>query len=749
MENRNSLAGWTIRTRLMCLVMACIIPLGIMGSYLFWALYTEKRGLIERHMQETAHTLVRVVDGELGAVQSALLALASSPALTNGDFATFHEQSRLMLRDYPGADIIVADDTGQQLANSYVAFGKPLPKRNVPDRVRRVFAEAVPSVSDVFRGAVTGRALIGVDVPVKRNNKVLYSLAMTVPLTLLTQVVTLPQLPPEWTATILDRERRVVARTSDSEQLVGHRAELLCLGPLMDRQPYGTAEDVNLLGVPIYASFSTSEVLGWTVVISVPRQVVAGELNPWMWWTLAAMIITLVAGLGVAFMLGNRIANSIQGLVTPALALGRGEPVALLTGHIRETREVANALVQASQLLQQRSAEARDKHKAEAAAQAKSEFLASMSHEIRTPLSGIIGVLQLLQQEVTDKDQSEYVVAATGSARRLAELLTNILDYSRIEAHMVPLVAARLDLVDLAATLTDQFAAVAAEKKVHLALSMCENPHDILTVDMGKLKQVLFNLVGNAIKYTEQGEVQVTASILPRSAAGTVRMLFTVADSGPGISDAHLNWLFSPFMRGDEAYAQKYSGAGLGLAIVKRLITLMDATLCVATEPGEGSTFYVSVPLHKECDAAIGDDCPEPVTIEAVHGGRVLLADDDATTRMVTGRLLTKVGYEVVTVPDGQEALHELERSTFDLVLMDIQMPVLDGLDAVRLIRMSPRFTMQRDIPVIALTAHAMMGDREKFLAAGMDDYVAKPVELGALQDVIRRALGRRAKPGA
>lgn len=376
----------------------------------------------------------------------------------------------------------------------------------------------------------------------------------------------------------------------------------------------------------------------------------------------------------------------------------------------------------------------------EAANKAKTEFLANMSHEIRTPLNGVSGMLQLLQMTRLDEEQKDHVRNALQSLSRLSDLLSDILDLSKIEAGKLSVRRAEFDLFVLQDHLREVFHLSAASKGIHLEFVFDPNLPGRLVGDEVRLRQIFFNLVGNAIKFTARGFVRVSAKPLARTPQGELRVLFAVEDSGPGIDEHLAETIFSPFTQGENAFVRRYQGAGLGLAIVRRLVELMGGEVLVESVLGQGSTFVLSLPfgLGMEREQETVDE-PREACVLGSH--RILIAEDDVINALYLEQILTKSGNTVAVARDGQEALALLKAELFDLVLMDIQMPVMDGLEATRQIRSwdDPRAS----VPIVALTAYAMVGDREKFLQAGMDDYISKPVHLHQIREVIDRVLSR------
>jgi PAS domain S-box-containing protein len=372
----------------------------------------------------------------------------------------------------------------------------------------------------------------------------------------------------------------------------------------------------------------------------------------------------------------------------------------------------------------------RAKEAAEAASQAKSEFLANMSHEIRTPINGVMGMLQLLETTALDGEQSQYVRLATGSVDRLSRLLGDILDLSRIEAGKMDIRQAEFDLGEVAESVTALFTPTAKAKGVALGCRMDPALPTRLVGDETRVRQILFNLVGNALKFTVEGRVDMVMEPADADGRHGLAVAFTVTDTGIGIPSDRLREIFEPFRQVENSYTRTYQGAGLGLAIVHRLVRLMDGSIDVESEPGRGTTMRVVLPFGQPTASRAGGTPEAPGDLPRL---RILLVEDDPSNQFPVQVILSRAGHEVALAEDGAKAVEILETRDFDCVLMDIQMPVMDGVQATQAIRRSESLRGQRRVPVIAMTAYAMTGDREKFLAAGMDAYIAKPVVVAEL----------------
>lgn len=425
------------------------------------------------------------------------------------------------------------------------------------------------------------------------------------------------------------------------------------------------------------------------------------------------------------------------------LKLPEGEviPISCALGPIITDNQITGHVVVFRDMRLQKAAEdelRRAKELAEDAAATKASFLATMSHEIRTPLNGVIGTATLLSDTRLDETQQQYVTTLKRSAEVLLSLINDILDFSKMDAGKLQLESTPFSLNVLLHDLDSMFHDQFQQKGLKAYYQLDPQVPEWLLGDEHRLRQVMINLIGNALKFTEQGGVFVRVQLLEQYDQHQSLIRFSVKDTGIGISPAAQARLFEAFTQADSSTTRQFGGTGLGLTISKKIVELMQGQLQVTSTEGKGSQFFFDIRLTKT-------DCPvtqapsaAPISQANPHDKYLLLVEDNKINQLVAGKFLQKFGYQYDIAENGAQALERMQTKAYDAILMDCQMPVLDGFEATKRIRLLEQ-SSQRHVPIIGLTANALEGDREKCLACGMDDFTTKPIKIDELEAKLKQ----------
>ena len=565
----------TIRRQLVRLVAATVIPAAVCTTLLIGYAHDRQSALVENRTLDVARALAQTVDRELARYQAAMAALATSPHLSSGDLAAFHRQARHAMRELPGDIFVLSDASGQQLVNTQRPFGEPLPRRASVSQVRRVFETGKPAISDLFVGETARRLLVAIDVPVRLDDRVAYALALAVFPERLGEILKYQKIQPDWVVSIFDSQGTIVARNHAAEQFIGQKGAP-ALVQRMAQVAEGRVETETLEGIPVVAVFSRSAVSLWSVAIGIPRATVASALWTPISLIIAGAVVLLLSGIVMAQRLGARIAGSIRGLIPPAVALGRGDPVVVPPLHLREADDVGRALVSASERLHERE-----------------RTLALVSHDLRSPLNvfmiGAATVERLAQRLPGGEPICDVAASLTDVTRRMSGMVDDLLSIAvatgggRSLLKIAPVSTASL-LKRAAAAAWPLFERGDIRLEVESVGALPE-----LEVDSDRVLRVFANLIDNALKFTDpQGRVVL------RAEAESDAMRFCVANSGPALSPAERESMFKPFWQAGQGDRR---GAGLGLSICRSIVEAHRGRIWAEPETGKRVRICFTLPL--------------------------------------------------------------------------------------------------------------------------------------------------------
>jgi signal transduction histidine kinase len=719
---------YPISAYLVIIVLIAVLPVIVFSSFVAKQLVETRRIASQQYLEKTASELALAFDQEVVSTIRTLEAQTQSNSLRRGDLRVFHEVLTRVLKTQPTWTNIVLHKNGSQgVLEARSPYGTPFGKVLDPESIDSVLRSKKPSVGNIVevgskenRATTTSPFRFAVRVPViDENGEAVYVISAILSSDLLSSLVNrFAFAPNEWTRTIVDSSGTIGARSRNPEKFLGQKASVTLREAFGDRNS-GTAQTTTLEGIKANSAFYRAPISGWYAAIAVPTSVLQAEAAATGRNILLIAIASLLFSTLGTFFFSRGIQKSINAASENAARLAKGEAPEMKVSSISEIEEMRNSLIVASGLLRSRE-------------RTKDEFLANMSHELRTPLGIVLGMTDQIAKDAIPPDEKEKsweIVKRNGL--QLSRLIDDILDFSKIEANKLVIENVEFSLPDLISSVVEDFSTRALERKIQIKTHFDEGSPVIISSDPVRVRQIVGNVVGNAVKFTVHGMIEVRL----HKPEGLMQRL-TVSDTGIGLNDQQQSVLFTEFTQGDSSHTRKFGGTGLGLSLSRKIARRIGGDVkLIQSRENEGSMFeisFLSQPLadrtQQSGDPSVHSPSPRAISSRT----KILLVEDSPDNVTLIKTYLRKSNVDLHVAMNGQEAVDKEKNGEFDLILMDIQMPIMDGFEATKLIR-----GRGCKIPIVALTAHALGSYRKAALEGGFTDFITKPVEKESLLQVI------------
>lgn len=745
---------FSLNGHVLVLVFAAIIPFFAFSAVIMSWLVTKERTNNERLLGLAAKDLAISFDQEVNATVRTLQILTTSSSLGLRDFRRFHTHLVKALGTQASwVNVSLHDQDGKWLMSATRERNEPLDPDPETTGVELVLKTAKPAVSGIFPLPVDikdkGKFGFAVLIPVIELGKTVFVLSATLGTETLQRLALQSVSSPEEIARgMIDSNGIIAARSLLPDKYVGKHVSP-CFADFLKEKPEGS--QVSMFdGIPVYTSVFRAPLSGWSAAVSIRQKSLEARANrAFHLITFFGVVLLIVSGIGAAFF-SRQLAQMIRSAARGAAALARGESPSIPDSRIAEVEQLKDSLVSASELLQSRerllSEHLNHSNKARAEAEkanrAKSEFLANMSHELRTPLGIVLGITDLVAKDIISPEEREKnLEIMRRNGERLLRLINDILDLEKFDAQKLTMENIEFSFPDLISEIITDFEKQVKDKGLELIVTNEGAVPRLVNSDPVRLRQVIDNLLANAIKFTEKGHIEVHIK------AERNALEITVRDTGIGLSEEQQLNLFEPFTQGDSSHTRKYGGTGLGLALAKRIAQGMGGDVqLVESQLGLGSTFRTKLNLKagRSSEAMGTAGSVEPARPVNLTGCKILLAEDSPDNAALFVMYLKHAGANVDVAENGLEAVNKVRSGSYDVVLMDIQMPVMDGHKATKELR-KQGFTL----PIVALTAHALNDQKEKAFDTGFTGYVTKPVQPSQLLKIIERHFGSGARTGS